>query len=289
MIVMTIRQALRLGHHSLIEREAAQLEAEILLAFTLGESRTYLYTWPERVLSPSLRSHFQQLLDRRILGEPIAYITGEREFWTLTLAVNPHVLIPRSDTELLVETVLALATDDATVFADLGTGSGAIALSVAKENPSWRVFATDLSEEALCIAADNGVRHQIQNVQFCLGSWCDALPNQCFDIIASNPPYIDELDEHLGQGDLRFEPSSALVAKDNGLADIRQIAVQAPAYLSDNGWLVVEHGWKQGSSVADILTNNGFAHVQTLKDLSGNDRLTKGRLERRNTEGADKA
>lgn len=281
MNMMTISQALRLAHHSLIEREAAQLEAEILLAFALGKSRTYLYTWPEEMLSPSAQSHFQHLLDRRILGEPIAYITGEREFWTLTLAVNPHVLIPRSDTELLVETVLGLATGDRTVFADLGTGSGAIALSVAKEKPSWRVFATDLSENALCTAADNGVRHQIQNVEFCLGSWCDALPNQRFDIIASNPPYIDELDEHLEQGDLRFEPNCALVAKDNGLADIRQIVAQTPGYLSDNGWLVMEHGWKQGPSVAEILTEGGFISVQTLKDINGNDRLTMGQREGR--------
>lgn len=285
---MTISQALRLAHHSLIDQEAAQLEAEILLAFTLGKSRTYLYTWPEELLSPSLQSHFQHLLDRRILGEPIAYITGEREFWTLTLAVNPHVLIPRSDTELLVETVLALATSDATVFADLGTGSGAIALSVARENPRWRVFATDLSEDALRTAADNGVRHQIQNVEFCLGSWCDALPNRRFDIIASNPPYIDALDAHLGQGDLRFEPSSALVAKDNGLADIRQIAAQTPAYLSDNGWLVIEHGWTQGPSVAEILTESAFVNVQTLKDINGNDRLTMGQIEGRISEDGDR-
>lgn len=276
MDMMTIGQALKLGHHSLIDNEAAKLEAEILLCFVLGKPRSYLYAWPEQVLSPSLQSYFQQLLDRRVLGEPIAYITGEREFWTLTLRVNPHVLIPRADTELLVETVIKLAKSDTALFADLGTGSGAIALSVAKENPHWQVFATDLSEPALRVAADNALSNHVDNVAFCLGSWCEALPAKRFDIIASNPPYIDETDKHLALGDLRFEPRSALVAKDNGLADIRLIAAQSVGYLEDNGWLVLEHGWQQGESVAEILQDFGFSCVQTFKDIGGNERVTVG-------------
>ncbi|MDX1490223.1 MAG: peptide chain release factor N(5)-glutamine methyltransferase [Pseudohongiellaceae bacterium] len=272
---LTISQALRLGHHSLMEYESPQLEAEMLLSHCLQKPRSYLYSWPEQELSLSLQAHYQQLLDRRILGEPVAYILGEREFWTLNLRVTPDVLIPRADTELLVETVLELAGDKAK-FADLGTGSGAIALSVAKEKPHWRVFASDVSEKALSVAADNARRHELRNIAFGLGNWCEALPQDRFDIIASNPPYIDEQDEHLERGDLRFEPVSALVAKDNGLADIRQIAAQSRAFLSDNAWLVLEHGWTQGEQVANILTDNGFRAVRTLQDIGGNDRVTLG-------------
>lgn len=276
MSMITIGQALKLGHHSLIEFEAAKLEAEMLLCFALGKPRSYLYAWSEQVLSPSMQSHYQQLLDRRILGEPIAYITGEREFWSLTLRVTPHVLIPRADTELLVETVLGLTDRNEVLFADLGTGSGAIALAIAKEMPSWQVFASDQSEDALRVAADNAITNQISNVKFSLGSWCEALPSQRFDIIASNPPYIDADDEHLEKGDLRFEPRSALVAQDNGLADIRVIAQQSLNRLQDNGWLVLEHGWQQGSAVAQILQGFGFCRVETLKDIGGNDRVTIG-------------
>ena len=275
MQAMTISQALRLGHHSLLEHEAAQLEAEMLLAHCLQKTRSYLYTWPEKELSLSLQSHYQQMLDRRIMGEPIAYILGEREFWTLNLRVTPDVLIPRPDTELLVETVLALHGENAR-FADLGTGSGAIALAVAKEKTSWRVFASDLSDRALALAEENARRNRVSNIEFALGSWCDALPKDSFDIIASNPPYIDEADEHLEQGDLRFEPVSALVAKDNGLADIRQIASQSRGYLRDNAWLVLEHGWQQGPAVAAILRDNGFSNISTRQDLGGNDRITLG-------------
>lgn len=279
MSFMTIQQALRLAQHSLFESDSAQIDAEALLTCALGKPRSHFYTWPEEILSPSVQSYFQSLLDRRILGEPIAYITGAREFWSLNLRVNPSVLIPRPETELLVETALALLDKTAARVADLGTGSGAIALALASERPAWQIDATDLSEGALAVAADNALRLGIGNVTFRLGSWCDALPPIDYDLILSNPPYIDPADPHLEQGDLRFEPVTALVSEGKGLGDIQIICSQAAQCLSAGGYLLIEHGWTQGAEVAQILTEFGFSHVETIRDLRGNQRVTLGRRE----------
>jgi release factor glutamine methyltransferase len=277
MTSFTIKQALRMASHAIAGSDTVQLDAELLLAAVLGKSRTYLYTWPEQVLSPSERSYFESVLERRVMGEPVAYILGTRDFWTLTLRVNRHVLIPRPETELLVETALALVTTQEACIADLGTGSGAIALAVASERPVWKVVATDMSGDALTVASDNASQLNIVNVEFRQGSWCDALPPQLFDLIVSNPPYIDAADAHLTQGDLRFEPHSALVAADDGLADIRTLCSQAPQCLKPGGWLLLEHGWTQGPTVAAILQSSGLEAVRTLKDLNGNDRVSLGR------------
>lgn len=277
MTSFTIKQALRMASHAIAGSDTVQLDAELLLAAALGKSRTYLYTWPEQVLSPSERSYFESVLERRVMGEPVAYILGTRDFWTLTLRVNRHVLIPRPETELLVETALALVTTQEACIADLGTGSGAIALAVASERPVWKVVATDMSGDALTVASDNASQLNIVNVEFRQGSWCDALPPQLFDLIVSNPPYIDAADAHLTQGDLRFEPHSALVAADDGLADIRTLCSQAPQCLKPGGWLLLEHGWTQGPTVAAILQSSGLETVRTLKDLNGNDRVSLGR------------
>jgi release factor glutamine methyltransferase len=277
MTSFTIKQALRMASHAIAGSDTVQLDAELLLAAVLGKSRTYLYTWPEQVLSPSERSYFESVLERRVMGEPVAYILGTRDFWTLTLRVNRHVLIPRPETELLVETALALVTTQEACIADLGTGSGAIALAVASERPVWKVVATDMSGDALTVASDNASQLNIVNVEFRQGSWCDALPPQLFDLIVSNPPYIDAADAHLTQGDLRFEPHSALVAADDGLADIRTLCSQAPQCLKPGGWLLLEHGWTQGPTVAAILQSSGLETVRTLKDLNGNDRVSLGR------------
>ena len=276
MTSITIKQALRMASHAIAGSDTVQLDAELLLAAVLGKSRTYLYTWPEQVLSPSERSYFESVLERRVMGEPVAYILGTRDFWTLTLRVNRHVLIPRPETELLVEMALALVTTPEACIADLGTGSGAIALAIASERPVWKILATDMSGDALTVASDNASQLNIVNVEFRQGSWCDALPPQLFDLIVSNPPYIDAADAHLTQGDLRFEPRSALVAADDGLADIRTLCSQAPQCLKPGGWLLLEHGWMQGSAVAAILQSNGLETVQTIKDLNGNDRVTLG-------------
>jgi release factor glutamine methyltransferase len=277
MTSITIKQALRMASHAIAGSDTVQLDAELLLAAVLGKSRTYLYTWPEQVLSPAERSYFESVLERRVMGEPVAYILGTRDFWTLTLRVNRHVLIPRPETELLVEMTLALVTTQEACIADLGTGSGAIALAIASERPVWKVVATDMSGDALTVASDNASQLNIVNVEFRQGSWCDALPPQLFDLIVSNPPYIDAADAHLTQGDLRFEPRSALVAADDGLADIRTLCSQAPQRLKPGGWLLLEHGWTQGPTVAAILQSSGLETVRTLKDLNGIDRVSLGR------------
>lgn len=274
---ITLKQALRMASHAIAGSDTVQVDAELLLAAALGKSRTYLYTWPEQVLSPAERSYFESVLERRVMGEPVAYILGTRDFWTLTLRVNRHVLIPRPETELLVETALALIASPDARIADLGTGSGAIALAIASERPAWKVIATDMSASALSVASDNASVLNIANVEFRQGSWCEALPPQCFDLIASNPPYIDSADAHLTQGDLRFEPRSALVAADDGLADIRALCAQAQDYLKPGGWLLLEHGWTQGQAVAALMQSSGLESVQTIKDLNDNDRVTQGR------------
>ncbi|MDP1929930.1 MAG: peptide chain release factor N(5)-glutamine methyltransferase [Gammaproteobacteria bacterium] len=276
MTAITIKQALRMASHALAGSDTVQVDAELLLSRALDKPRSHLYSWPERLLSPSEHSCFDSLLERRVLGEPMAYILGTRDFWTLTLHVNRHVLIPRPETELLVEAALSLA--GVMRVADLGTGSGAIALALAAERPGWRLIATDTSIDALIVASDNATRLGIQNVEFHRGNWCNALPSGQFDLIVSNPPYIDPDDPHLSQGDLRFEPATALTALDNGLADIRAICMAAPDHLKPGGWLLLEHGWTQGPAVAALLEQCGFQEVRTLKDLNANDRVTLGSL-----------
>ncbi len=282
MTAISSGQALRMAQHALFGSDTAQIDAELLLAAALGATRAGLYAWPERQLTPAERGRFEALLERRILGEPVAYILEEREFWTLRLRVTPAVLIPRPETELLVETALELALPmggGPLRVADLGTGSGAIALSLASERPHWQVLATDQSVAALQVASDNAVRLGIRNVMFRQGSWCEALPEGLFDLILSNPPYIVPGDAHLGQGDLRFEPSSALVAAEQGLADLRTICQAAPRHLAPGGWLLLEHGFEQGPAVRQLLAEAGFTGVRTLADLNALPRVSLGCLE----------
>jgi len=280
-------QALRMALHALTGSDTAQIDAELLLGAALGATRAGLYAWPERMLSPSEQSRFESLLERRILGEPVAYILGVREFWSLPLRVTPHVLIPRPETELLVETALSKAAaagaglarehpGTALRVADLGTGSGAIALALASERPHWEIVATDQSADALRVASDNATALGIRNVSFRQGSWCEALPQGLFDMILSNPPYIDPKDAHLSQGDLRFEPLTALAAADHGLADLRAICHEAMRHLIPGGSLLLEHGFEQGPAVAQMLEDAGFRGVRTLPDLSGLPRVTVG-------------
>ena len=254
-------------------------DAELLLAHALGRSRTWLLAHGDDDIAPDDAARFEALVERRAAGEPIAYLVGSRGFWTLDLAVTPATLVPRPETELLVELAVArIPADSNTRIADLGTGSGAIALAVAKERPRSRVVATDASSDALDIARENAKRNGIDNVEFRHGDWLEPLAGETFGLIGSNPPYIALGDPHLGEGDLRFEPASALSSGIDGLDAIRTIIRHAPAYLCAGGWLLLEHGWEQGEAVRALLREAGFVDVATERDLEGRDRVSLGRL-----------
>lgn len=254
-----------------------RLEAELLLAHALQTSRSFLYAHPEHALPARHAGEFRGLLARRLRGEPLAYLTGVREFWSLPLRVSPAVLIPRAETELLVETALQrIPAGLPARVADLGTGCGAVALALACERPRIEVHATDLSEAAIAVARDNAARLAIGNVSFHLGSWCEPLTGP-FALIASNPPYIAGRDPHLDQGDCRFEPRLALSPGGDGLSAIRAIARAAPACLAADGWLLLEHGQHQGPAVRALLMAEGYREVTTRRDLQGHERVTGAR------------
>lgn len=254
-------------------------EADLLLADALGRSRIWLLAHADDEIPAEDAARFLAWVDRRAAGEPVAYLTGSRGFWTLDLAVTPATLVPRPETELLVELALARIPADAEArIADLGTGSGAIALAIAKERPHARIVATDASADALDVARGNARRNAVANVEFRHGDWCAPLAGESFDLIACNPPYIALGDPHLGQGDLRFEPPSALASGEDGLDAIRAIARQAPAHLRADGWLLFEHGREQAGAVRALLRDAGFADIATERDLEQRDRVTLGRI-----------
>jgi release factor glutamine methyltransferase len=261
---------------------SARLDAELLLEYVTGLSRTAFRSAPERELPPQAGWAFQQLVMRRLKGEPIAYIRGQQEFWSLLLEVTPAVLIPRPETELVVERALAhLAGSAAARVVDLGTGSGAIALALASEIPGAQIVASDVSKEALAVAARNAQRLQLTNVIFVQGNWFAALPGNresVFDIIVSNPPYIATGDPDLAAEVRRNEPAMALISGTSGLEAIELIVGESPQYLAAGGWLIVEHGWKQAPAVRDLLVRTGFAHVRSHADLAGHERVSEGRL-----------
>ncbi len=261
------------------------LDAAVLLCHVLGKPRSYLLTWPEKVLTNEQQSQFRALIKRRIEGEPIAYITGEREFWSLSLMVSPSTLIPRPDTERLVEVALEKVSTEPCQLLDLGSGTGAIALAMASECPQHAVTGIDIRTEAKELAEKNARNLGINNVTFLRGSWFEPLESNRsyigtkFGLIVSNPPYIDKDDPHLTSGDVRFEPTSALVAEEKGLSDIRMIATQAVRHLKPKGWLLFEHGFEQGEAVRKLLLTLGYSNVSTEQDYAGNDRVTYGRCE----------
>ncbi len=255
-----------------------RLDAELLLAAALGKSRSYLHTWPEKIVSSESALIFADYLQRRRAGEPVAYILGQQGFWNLDLEVAPHTLIPRPDTELLVETALQLLPATPANVLDLGTGSGAIALALASERAAWQVTAVDRVLEAVALAERNRQRLALDNVTVLNSHWFSALADHRFDLIISNPPYIAAGDVHLAEGDVRFEPESALVAGPDGLDDIREIVAAAPQHLNPGAWLMLEHGYDQGAPVRDLLQGAGFTQVESRKDLGAHERITLGRL-----------
>ncbi|MFK2929952.1 peptide chain release factor N(5)-glutamine methyltransferase [Dyella agri] len=259
-------------------RLGERADAEALLLHVLGRPRSWLFAHADDPLDTDVQTVFEALVARREAGEPVAYLTGRRGFWTLELAVTPATLIPRPETELLVELALErLPQDAAARMADLGTGSGAIALAIASERPHAQVLATDASADALAVARRNAQQLGIGNVRFAQGDWLAPLADGRFALIVSNPPYIEAADPHLAQGDLRFEPAAALASGADGLDDIRRIVAGAPAHLDAGGWLLFEHGWNQGDAVRALLRAAGYAQVFTAQDLEARDRVSGGR------------
>jgi len=283
--VNTLGQALRAARSRLsdalaLEPKVAALEAHVLLGQALNKSRAYLLVHPEVELDDNNMTAFDALLQRRLSGEPIAYILGQREFYGLEFTVSPAVLIPRPETELLVELALErIPTRQPTQVLDLGTGSGAIAVTLAKLRPQALVTAVDISPDALAIARHNAARLETSNVRFIAGDWFQGLAaHDQFELIVANPPYIDAGDPHLQQGDVRFEPNSALQSGADGLDAIRLIAREARRFLTPDGWLMFEHGFDQERACADILASFGYANIHCQRDLAGQPRVSSGKL-----------
>ncbi|MCW3172978.1 peptide chain release factor N(5)-glutamine methyltransferase [Shewanella subflava] len=256
--------------------ESAHVDAEALLVHCLNKSRSFLYTWPEKTLTVEQFKNFQQMVKKRQQGMPVAHIIGEREFWSLPFIVNESTLIPRPDTEILVETALNLDVRFNARVLDLGTGTGAIALSIAHERPKWRITAIDKVPEAVALAKANRANLNLEQVEILQSDWFSAVKDRDFDLIVSNPPYIDEQDEHLHMGDVRFEPQSALTAADEGFADLYHIADKAREHLLPGGFLLLEHGYQQAMKVRQKLIDLGYIDVATVRDFGSNDRCTIG-------------
>lgn len=269
----------RLAETLELSADEARIEAQALLRHALdGVSRAWLITHAEQTPTAAEQASFDSLLQRRLQGEPVAYILGGREFYGLEFVVAPGVLIPRPDTETLVEAALQhIPQNRRWRILDLGTGSGAIAIAIAANRPLSAVVAVDSSEAALAVARENAERLGANNVRLLHSDWFSALAGEAFDIIVSNPPYIAAADPHLEQGDLRFEPRTALASGEDGLDDIRRIAAVTPAYLAQDGWLLLEHGYDQAERVAGLLKEAGFTEIGHATDLAGIQRVTLGR------------
>ncbi|MDN3651567.1 peptide chain release factor N(5)-glutamine methyltransferase [Thalassotalea ponticola] len=276
----TIEQLWRYGQScflSFSDKYDAKVDAQVLLSETIDKPLSYLITWPEKTLSDKQKQRFLSFVERRCNGEPVAFIIGKRSFWSIELSVADCTLIPRPDTETLVEAVLQHHPSSLQRVLDLGTGTGAIALALAHDNPHWQVEAVDFNPDAVALAQQNAEALDLQRVNIYQSDWFSRVADdKRFDIIVSNPPYIDANDPHLTQGDVRFEPSSALVADEQGFADIRLIIEQSRRYLASAGSLYIEHGFEQHIGVQKLLLDHGYQHIETFVDYGNNPRITKG-------------
>lgn len=275
---MTIIDAILEGRAQLTHLPSPQFEAELLLSYLLKRNRSYLIAFPEKVLSPTLIEQYRQLLIRRAAGEPFAYISGEKEFYGLQLTVNEETLIPRDDTEVIVEAALEripITVENAFSLLDLGTGSGAIALAIKKYRPDIEVTAVDYYPQTLKVAAQNAQRNNL-DIEFIESNWFSALPKASYHLILSNPPYIDPIDPHLDGDGVKYEPKRALIAEDSGLGDLFHLIENAPYYFKDSGWLLLEHGFDQGKVLQQKMAERGYQSIETRKDYGGNDRVTLG-------------
>ena len=275
-----ISELLKLSSQLTAISDSPQLDCELLLCYTLDVDRTWLRTWPEKEISQPLEAKFRALLEQRVEGQPIAYLIGSRGFWSMDLQVSKDTLIPRPETELLVELALGLQLPKNSDGLDLGTGTGAIALALASERPDMNFVAVDSQSGAVSLANKNCQALGLANVEIFQSDWFDSvqLTEDQFDLIVSNPPYISATDPHLQQGDVRFEPNTALVSGIDGLDDLKKIIAKSPFYLKPNGWLLLEHGFDQGSAVARLMSEAGFQKVVTHQDYNLIDRVTIGQL-----------
>ncbi len=281
---MNIQQALEQGRLALSEAdrtvagESATIDAQVLLSHVLQCNSAHLFTWPEKALDEKQRAQYLQLIQQRKQGLPVAHLTGQREFWSLGFSVNNSTLIPRPETETLVEFILQKFDHRKNLkLLDLGTGTGAIAIAIASERPEWQIFASDVSEQALKLATKNSAQHHTNNTHFIHSDWFSNISEHDFDIIVSNPPYIASDDPHLQTGDLRFEPQGALTAGKTGMDDIEHLCSQAKNHLQKNAWLIIEHGYNQAQPVSDCFTNNAYTQIEQRKDLSDHTRMTAGK------------
>lgn len=273
---ITVSQVLKKAARCLTTTsDSARFDAELLLSYVIQKDRSYFYTWPDKLIAKSQQQHFEQLIQQRLQGQPIAYMVGKQAFWTLDLKVTKDTLIPRPETELLIETALDYYHPHAPLnILDLGTGTGAIALAMASEFTQSQIVAVDLSHKALQVAQDNAARHQLHNVQFLQSDWFSNIPAQKFDLILSNPPYIEVDDPHLQQGDVRYEPRLALHSGIDGFNDIQHIIQQSQSYLKPQSWLMFEHGYQQAKKARQYLAQARFESIQSLRDLAGHERIS---------------
>lgn len=276
---MNISQALKQAIAALTESSpSAAIDAQVLLTFVLQCNTAHLAAWPEKELDQQQSTLYQQLIQKRSQGHPVAHLTGSREFWSLNFSTDNSTLIPRPDTETLVEFILEKFNGKKKLkLLDMGTGTGNIAISLAKENPDWLVTGSDISERALNLAEQNSKQLQADNTVFVHSDWFDSIAEQNFDIIVSNPPYIVDDDPHLSEGDVRFEPRTALTAGNTGMDDIEHLCKHAKTHLKKNGLLIIEHGYDQKQIVADCFTKNRFTEIEQRQDLSGHTRMTAGK------------